>query len=48
MSHIVKPPCDDGVIQMAPEPTSSKVSDVSQGAIYAAKSNIGLWVLVAH
>src|SRR5689334_2646455 len=47
MSHIVKPPCDDGVIQMAPEITSSKVTDISSGANSKATENIGLWVLVA-
>ncbi len=47
MSHIVKPPCDDGVIQMAPEHVSSKVTDISSGAISKATGNIGLWVLVA-
>src|SRR5512135_1475684 len=47
MSHIIKPPCDDGVIQMAPEHVSSEVTDISRDAISTAKSNTGLWVLVA-
>ncbi len=47
MSHIVKPPCDDGVIQTAPVHTSSKLTYASQGAISTTKTNIGLWVLVA-
>ena len=47
MSHIVKTPCDDGVIQWAPENTAHTVTDASIGAISKATGNVGMWVLVA-
>ena len=50
MSHILKPPCDEGVINCAPEPKA--VSGQLTGTAVAASvpdraSNIGPWVLVA-
>lgn len=47
MSHIVKSPCDDGVIQMAPEPRQYEVKSSAQAAFSTAQSHIGMWVLVA-
>ena len=47
MSHIVKPPCDDGVIQMAPEPDPNELMSTTQVAFSTAKSHTGTWVLVA-
>jgi EmrB/QacA subfamily drug resistance transporter len=48
MSHILKPPCDDGVIQAAPEPekASGKLTS-SVATTPRLASNIGPWVLVA-
>jgi EmrB/QacA subfamily drug resistance transporter len=47
MSHIVKSPCDDGVIQMAPEPRPNEVKSKTQAVFTTAQSHIGTWVLVA-
>ncbi len=47
MSHIVKSPCDDGVIQMAPEPRRNEEKFTTRDALSTAKSHIGTWVLVA-
>jgi len=47
MSHIIKPPCDDGVIQMAPQHATSEVTSSGRGAVSKATGNIGVWVLLA-
>jgi EmrB/QacA subfamily drug resistance transporter len=47
MSHILKPPCDDGVIQMAPEYYPNELMSTTQVAFSTAKSRTGMWVLVA-
>ncbi len=50
MSHILKPPCDDGVIQSAPEPKTASGQLTNTGAVAATlerTGNIGPWVLVA-
>ncbi len=44
MSHIVKSPCDEGVIQSAPEP---KMAHIISPALTTSTSRIGGWVLVA-
>lgn len=50
MSHILKPPCEDGVIQAAPEPKTVSGRLTSTGAVATAlerTGNIGPWVLLA-
>lgn len=47
MSHIVKPPCDDGVIQMAAEPAVKHIPGPGQALQATSKNNTGRWVLVA-
>jgi EmrB/QacA subfamily drug resistance transporter len=44
MSHIVKSPCDEGVIQAAPEP---KMAHIISPVLTTSTSRIGGWVLVA-
>ncbi len=47
MSHIVKPPCDEGVIQSAPEPEMAQIISTAQAWQTTSTSRIGGWVLVA-
>ncbi len=47
MSHIVKSPCDEGVIQAAPEPKMAHIISPTQAALTTSTSRIGVWVLVA-
>ena len=50
MSHILKPPCDEGVIKTAPEPKAVSDQLTSTGAVAGVLNrtgNIGPWVLVA-
>ena len=50
MSHILKPPCDEGVIQSAPESKAVSGQLTSTGAVAGVLTrtgNIGPWVLVA-
>jgi EmrB/QacA subfamily drug resistance transporter len=47
MSHIVKPPCDDGVIQMAPEQGSNELNRMTQTSQATSTSRTSAWVLVA-
>ncbi|MGZ6365041.1 MAG: hypothetical protein ACXWPS_03640 [Ktedonobacteraceae bacterium] len=47
MSHIVKPPCDDGVIQTAPESHLNMSKSTTSAAFSNAQKHTGTWVLVA-
>lgn len=47
MSHIVKTPCDEGVIQSAPEPEMKPIKSQAQALQITSTSRIGVWVLVA-
>ncbi|HXZ04973.1 MAG TPA: MFS transporter, partial [Ktedonobacteraceae bacterium] len=47
MSHILKPPCDEAVIQAAPENVSKVVKSTTQAELVLSKSHTGTWVLVA-
>ncbi len=47
MSHIVKPPCDEAVIQSAPVCGSKDVKRPTQAEPSIATKHIGSWVLVA-
>jgi len=47
MSHILKPPCDEAVIQAAPENVSKVVKSTTQAELVSSKSHTGTWVLVA-
>jgi EmrB/QacA subfamily drug resistance transporter len=47
MSHILKPPCDEAVIQAAPEYASKDVTRATQAKLVSSLSHTGTWVLVA-
>src|SRR5947209_6094744 len=47
MSHIVRPPCDEAVIQAAPEPGTNVVKQPAQATLSAPTNRVGVWVLVA-
>jgi EmrB/QacA subfamily drug resistance transporter len=47
MSHILKPPCDEAVIQAAPEYASKDVTRATQAKLVSSQSHTGTWVLVA-
>jgi len=47
MSYIVKPPCDEAVIQTAPEHGSKDVKRATSAELVSSKSHTGTWVLVA-
>jgi EmrB/QacA subfamily drug resistance transporter len=47
MAHILKPPCDEGVIQSAPEPGIKQLKSVLDAAQTTSTSHTGRWVLVA-
>ena len=47
MSHIVKPPCDDGVIQTAPESNPNMLKGATSATFSSTQKHIGTWVLVA-
>ena len=47
MSHIVKPPCDDGVIQTAPESNLNMLKGATSATFSSTQKHIGTWVLVA-
>src|SRR2546421_13113439 len=47
MSHILKPPCDEAVIQAAPESGTNEVKLPAQAALKTPAKHIGSWVLVA-
>jgi EmrB/QacA subfamily drug resistance transporter len=47
MSYIVKPPCDDGVIQTATEPEMKQIKTLAQVSQTTSTNNTGRWVLVA-
>src|SRR5256886_17434829 len=47
MSHIVRPPCDEAVIQAAPEPVTNEVKQPAQATLSAPTNRVGVWVLVA-
>lgn len=47
MAYILKPPCDEAVIQAAPEHGSKEVKSTSHAELTTSKNHIGSWVLVA-
>jgi hypothetical protein len=47
MSYIVKPPCDEAVIQAAPIYGSKEVKSTTPTELSTSKNHIGSWVLVA-
>jgi EmrB/QacA subfamily drug resistance transporter len=47
MSHIVKPPCDEAVIQAAPEHGSKDVKRATPAELVSSQNHTGSWVLVA-
>jgi EmrB/QacA subfamily drug resistance transporter len=47
MAYIVKPPCDEAVIQSAPEHGSKEVKRTTRAELISSQSHIGSWVLVA-
>jgi EmrB/QacA subfamily drug resistance transporter len=47
MAYILKPPCDEGIIQSAPEPKIAHILSPAQAALTTSTSRIGGWVLVA-
>ena len=47
MSHIVKPPCDDGVIQTAPKSNPNMLKGATSATFSSTQKHIGTWVLVA-
>ena len=48
MSLIVKPPCDEAVIQAAPEPGTNKLTTrTTEAALRTPTKRTGSWVLVA-
>ncbi len=47
MSYIVRPPCDEAVMQAAPEHDSKAVKRPTQTTLSTSKNHIGTWVLVA-
>src|SRR3954453_9681293 len=47
MSYIVKPPCDEAVIQAAPFHGSKEVKRTTRAELSTSKDHIGSWVLVA-
>jgi EmrB/QacA subfamily drug resistance transporter len=47
VAYIVKPPCDEAVIQAAPEHGSKAVKSTTQAELTTSKNHIGSWVLVA-
>jgi len=47
MSHIVKPPCDEGVIQTAPESHPNMLKGATSATFSSTQKHVGTWVLVA-
>jgi EmrB/QacA subfamily drug resistance transporter len=47
MSHILKSPCDEAVIQAAPEPVTNKLTTSTTQAALRTTKRTGSWVLVA-
>ncbi len=47
MSYIVKPPCDEAVIQAAPVQVSKAVKHPAQAELPTSAKSTGRWVLVA-
>ncbi len=47
MSHILKPPCDEAVIQAAPEHRSKDVEKATRAELMFTQNHTGTWVLVA-
>ena len=47
MSHILKPPCDEAVIQAAPEQGSKEGQRTTRAELLSSQHHIGSWVLVA-
>src|SRR5712691_322768 len=47
MAYIVRPPCDEAVIQSAPEYGSKEVKRATRAEMVSSQKHIGLWVLVA-
>ena len=47
MSNILKPPCDEAVIQAAPEPGTNEVGLPAQAVLKTPTKHVGTWVLVA-
>lgn len=47
MAHILKPPCDEGVIQSAPEPVMKPTESQAQALQVTSASRTGTWVLIA-
>jgi EmrB/QacA subfamily drug resistance transporter len=47
MSHILKPPCDEGVIQNAPESNPNMLKGVTSATFSSTQKHVGTWVLVA-